>query len=1168
MNRFCRIACAFLSALLFFSSAPQLSSLHAETHAYAEVIPALLAAGTYNSGQAIALVRGGTVLGEVLAEVSSVAVCDTIDAALSSGSEAAAAAKEKLGSNTDTGFTIQLVKDPSFTEEQLLERLFHNPDVITAEPNYHLEAAKPVSVNNRINEAADNTQSDSNPGDLTILQWSLSDEEGRYTTPLSPTSSYRLHVPGWTEGHLDPSAPANSSGTVCVMDTGIDVNHPDLQNVMYEFSPQQMEAYGCGRHGLNTSGDGDPGDLSDHHSHGTHVAGIIAAEWNNQGISGIANGIKLFGVKIFGNDGMRSDEAACVSGFRFLINAAKDVNLKAVNCSWGYLNPQLINNVLINELGKNGVTTVFASGNRSLNADENMDSGVSVTSPYAIVVNGASMDGQLADYSCWGQTSTDLFAPGSSVISSLPLQIENRTDVDTLMSFSRFELFYPEATDQKNLIYGIDRFDKDSRVRFFDKNPALHTDAKEIGTEDNTAGFDDKHSMAFDIPSLSDTSSLLNSDMPAAGGSVYLAIPADSAEEVNYIFAQCAVDHYKVFGGIASVTYAGPDGAPVEVDNHVMNAVKTGWASSSNYTIYECQWTPLSYNVSGFLEASQTAHSMNNEQREEIGLFDYEDPGELSGLYAWKDQDQTYVIAEIGLSENDPTASVVPETLYIDQIALGNSDAWTGSYHLLSGTSMAAPAVTGSLAVIAKEEPETASLSEADCAELALARTAKLLASVKYDERLKTLCRTGGRLDLAENEGFVKKAPLIERADCDGQTLTVAGYFFSDQGTIRIDGQEVKPDSWTDTAITVQLDSAANGSHIAEIINQDNAVSQVMFHVSDMTAANRPRFETVLSMPADVQFDRLCGPMTEWNNHLYVFNLNLQQNITALWDYDISSDSWTTCAALPEGLLNATISGMSCLKGTIYVSAGTDEDSPKLWTYDIAAGSWDSFSYDGPFNTSIAVYDDKLILIGGTYPYNEENLSSPSDFSVFDPADKSLTRLPFTFDNEFIEPSEICPAVTDTCIYAYCPSNGMSEENTVGALYRIRYNGVNTPEAEDLTAELERIASSKTQNGQITICGFSNGIMIIGSDFHGQDTHILYDDQTSTVPYDRTLSYHYNYKPASVSVGNDIYAIGYSTTENDLMMFRKTTVDHTLHAYRDKRDERKQKQENRKHTRP
>ena len=94
----------------------------------------------------------------------------------------------------------------------------------------------------------------------------------------------------------------------------------------------------------------------------------------------------------------------------------------------------------------------------------------------------------------------------------------------------------------------------------------------------------------------------------------------------------------------------------------------------------------------------------------------------------------------------------------------------------MSGTSMAAPVVTGCLAVIARDEPDNASLTGAQLEDLARERAAKLFASVDYDESLAKLCRTGARVNLHGQTSFTAKAPLIQTAEAQDRVLTVEGW--------------------------------------------------------------------------------------------------------------------------------------------------------------------------------------------------------------------------------------------------------------------------------------------------------------------------------------------------------------------------------------------------------
>jgi subtilisin family serine protease len=74
---------------------------------------------------------------------------------------------------------------------------------------------------------------------------------------------------------------------VYIIDTGIQLNHPDLNVVG----------------GVDFTG---KGTADDGNGHGTHVAGIVGAKDNGDYVVGVAPGVELFAVKVLGDDGSGS----------------------------------------------------------------------------------------------------------------------------------------------------------------------------------------------------------------------------------------------------------------------------------------------------------------------------------------------------------------------------------------------------------------------------------------------------------------------------------------------------------------------------------------------------------------------------------------------------------------------------------------------------------------------------------------------------------------------------------------------------------------------------------------------------------------------------------------------------------------------------------------------
>ena len=163
---------------------------------------------------------------------------------------------------------------------------------------------------------------------------------------------------------------------VAVVDTGI-TSHPDLNgNIVtgYDFISNTTNARdGSGR-------DADPSDPGDYNTadgtpsswHGTHVAGIIAAESNSIGISGVAPEVKISPVRVLGvNGGSESDIAAGInwaigvkiSGVPANQYPAKVINLSIGSSSFSTCYSNSPTQLAIDESKRRDVTLVTAAGN-------------------------------------------------------------------------------------------------------------------------------------------------------------------------------------------------------------------------------------------------------------------------------------------------------------------------------------------------------------------------------------------------------------------------------------------------------------------------------------------------------------------------------------------------------------------------------------------------------------------------------------------------------------------------------------------------------------------------------------------------------------------------------------------------------------------------------------
>ena len=100
--------------------------------------------------------------------------------------------------------------------------------------------------------------------------------------------------PGWAPSPprvWSASGTGNAAVTVAVLDTGVDYDHPDLRGKVIKGADY-------------VDRDFDPKDL---HGHGTHVAGIVAAQMNNaEGVTGLAPQVRILAVRVLDANGSGS----------------------------------------------------------------------------------------------------------------------------------------------------------------------------------------------------------------------------------------------------------------------------------------------------------------------------------------------------------------------------------------------------------------------------------------------------------------------------------------------------------------------------------------------------------------------------------------------------------------------------------------------------------------------------------------------------------------------------------------------------------------------------------------------------------------------------------------------------------------------------------------------
>jgi subtilisin len=146
-----------------------------------------------------------------------------------------------------------------------------------------------------------------------------------------------------------------STAAVAVIDTGIDLSHPDLNAVS----------------GKNCISPKKTAPVRDDNGHGTHVAGTIGAENDGGGLVGVAPGTRIYAVKVLNASG-QGTWSQVICGIDWVTQKASSLNIKVANMSLagsgvadgvcGNLIGDALNRAICRSTAA-GVTYIVAAGN-------------------------------------------------------------------------------------------------------------------------------------------------------------------------------------------------------------------------------------------------------------------------------------------------------------------------------------------------------------------------------------------------------------------------------------------------------------------------------------------------------------------------------------------------------------------------------------------------------------------------------------------------------------------------------------------------------------------------------------------------------------------------------------------------------------------------------------
>jgi len=248
-------------------------------------------------------------------------------------------------------------------------------------------------------------------------QWALRNT-GQTVNGFKGVADVDMNVPeAWavTQG--------SASVVVAVLDNGVDLSHPDLAGRAW-INPGEIAGNGIDDDGNghvdDVNGwdfcDGDNTLFAPGQTHGTHVAGSIAASGNGVGIAGVAPKVKLMVVRFLSDDD--ADDCGTDTQAAEAIEYAVSMGARIVNASWGGTG---VSSALHGAIAAAPNTLfVAAAGNSNSNNDQFPVSPASLDLPNILSVAAIHNEGHLSDFTNYGPVSVDLVAPGDDILSLVP----------------------------------------------------------------------------------------------------------------------------------------------------------------------------------------------------------------------------------------------------------------------------------------------------------------------------------------------------------------------------------------------------------------------------------------------------------------------------------------------------------------------------------------------------------------------------------------------------------------------------------------------------------------------------------------------------------------------------------------------------------------------------